>query len=139
VSRKVVTFNVGINYLVPYTKPYFTHAILYYRYGTIFRQIIDTKKLEVCVIFDAADTNLMVKLIVDMIKSRAPNTIHKCPYVGDWELRNFTINTDLFDKATMLFPEGIYRWDFSSFFNNSKTFNLSVTIEIKSPIKESFG
>ena len=139
ISRKVVVFNLGLKLLVPYKKPFFGHAILYYRYGTIFRQIIDTKKLELCGILDGVDTNPLIRLIVDMVKSIAPNEVHNCPYEGDWDLRNFTLNLDLVDKATMLFSQGIYRWDYSSFYNNSKAFNVSLIFETKSPIKESFG
>jgi len=139
VSRKIVTSNVGVKLLVPYTRPIYGHTIIYYRYGTIFRQIIDTKKLEACAILDGVDTNPLVKLIVDTIKNLAPHLIHKCPYEGDWDLKNLTTDLDLVDKATMLFPEGIYRLELFVFFNDSSTFNISGTAEIKSPLKESFG
>jgi len=139
VSRKIVTFNLGLKFLVPYKKPFFGHIILYYRYGTIFRQIIDTKVFEVCVNVDGSDTNPFVKLVIDFIKNQAPNTIHKCPYKDDWELKNFTLNMDLIDKASKIFPQGIYRWDFSAYLNDIKTLNVSIIFEAKSPIKESFG
>jgi len=139
VSRKVVTFNFGIKLLVSYKKPFFGHSILSYRYGTIYRQIIDMKKLEVCAILDGVDTHPMVKLIIDFMKSIAPKSVHKCPYEGDWDLRNFTINMDLFDRTSMLFPEGTYRIDTSVFFNGSTTLNFSGEAEIKSPLKGSFG
>lgn len=138
-SRKIVTLNLGLNFLIPHKKPYFVQGILYYRYGTIFRQAVDTKKVEICGIIDGVDTNPLVRLLVNIVKYKAPNLVHKCPYTGDFDLKNFTLNMDLFDRASMLFPEGTYRYDYSSFFNNSITFNLSVTIEIKSPLKESFG
>ena len=139
VSRKIVTLNFGVKLLVPFVKPYFGQVILYYRYGTIFRQIIDVKKFEICAILDGNDTNPLIKLILEMLKSRAPNLIHKCPYEGDWDLRNFTMNTDLIEGASMLFPQGIYRSDFSLYINDSRTFNISGNFEIKSPLKESFG
>jgi hypothetical protein len=139
VSRKVVTFNIGIKFLVPYTKPFYGHSIFYYRYGTIFRQIIDVKKVEVCGILDGVDTNPLIKLLIDMIKNAAPHIIHNCPYKGDLDLKNFTFNLDLMDKATMLFPQGTYRIDTSLFLNGNSTFNFSGTCEVKSPLKESFG
>lgn len=98
VSRKIVTLNFGIKLLVPYTKPYYIHSVFFYRYGTIFREIIDTKKLEICGILDGLDTNPLVKLVVDMMKSRMPeNILHKCPYKDDWGFNNFTLNTDIAD------------------------------------------
>ncbi|KAL7014215.1 hypothetical protein ACKWTF_015807 [Chironomus riparius] len=63
VSRKVVTVNVGVKLLVPYVKPIYGHTIVFYRYGTIFRQIIDTKKLEICSILDGSDTKSFNKVI----------------------------------------------------------------------------
>lgn len=139
VSRKIVTLNVGLKLLVPYTKPINGHLIIYYRYGTIFRQIIEIKKHEICSTFFGDDVNPLIKLVVQMIKSKAPNSIHKCPYTGDWNLRNFTLDLELMDRATMLFSQGIYRADISFYLNDKNTFNFTGMAEIKSPLKESFG
>jgi len=139
VSRKIVTFNFGVKVLVPLTKPYYGHSVIYYRYGTIFRQIIDTKKFEICAILDGGDINPLIKLIVEMIKSRDPTLLHKCPFIGDWDMMNFTMNTDIIDRASMLFPHGIYRGDLSIYINDSNALNVSVVCEIKSSIKETFG
>ncbi|KAL7014212.1 hypothetical protein ACKWTF_015804 [Chironomus riparius] len=139
VSRKDVTLNIGVKFLVPHTRPFFIQFIFHYRYGTIFRQIIDTKKLEICAILDGTDTNLLVKLVHDLIKNRLPELVHKCPYKDDWDFKNFTLNMDLVDKATMLFSEGTYRVDVSVYFSDVNTINVSIVIDIKSTIKESFG
>ena len=140
VSRKVVTLNFGVNLLVLYSRPYYIHSVLNYRYGTIFRQIIDTQKIEVCGILDGIDTNPLVKLIFDMIKSSMPaNIFHNCPYKDDWDFNNFTLNLDLVDKVKMLFPEGTYRADIALHFRDVITYNFSLVIEIKTPLKESFG
>ncbi|KAL7031384.1 hypothetical protein ACKWTF_006988 [Chironomus riparius] len=139
VSRKVVTLNTGLKFLVPYNRPFLFQAILYYRYGTIFREIIDTKKHDICEAFDGGNPNLLVKLIFDMINSRSPGILHKCPYIGDWDLRNFTANTDLLDRATMLFPRGIYRFDFYFYSHDVNTLNTSTMLESKTSLKETFG
>lgn len=139
VSRKVVTINVGCRLLIPYKRPFYFQVVIFYRYGTIFRQIIDTKKLEVCAILGGADTNPLVKLLIDMMKKKAPHLIHKCPYTGDFDMKNFTLNTDLLDPASMVFPQGIYRLDYFIYLNNAVTFNFSTVAEIKSQLKESYG
>lgn len=139
VSRKIVTFNYGVKLLVPFVKPFFGNFVVYYRYGTIYRQIIDIKNYEICEILDGGDTNPLIKLLLDMLKSRAPHLIHKCPYDGDWDLKNFTLNTELIDGASMFFPQGIYRGDFSLYINDSWSLNFSAALEVKSSIKESFG
>jgi len=139
VSRKVVYLNVGINFLVPFIYPYYTHGIVYYRYGTIEREVIDTKMIELCGFLDGGDKNLLVKLFIDMIGSRLPNLVHKCPYFGDFDLRNFTLNMDLIDRATMMFSQGIYRYDLFCYYNGTISLKISTAVEIKSPLKESFG
>ena len=139
VSRKVVFLNVGIIFLVPFVYPYYTRGIVYYRYGTIEREAIDTKMIELCGFLGGGDKNLLVKLFIDMIGSRLPNLVHKCPYIGDFDLKNYTLNLDLVDRATMMFSQGIYRYDLFCFYNGSVALNVSTSIEIKSPLKESFG
>jgi len=74
-----------------------------------------------------------------MLKNKAPKLIHNCPYSGDWDLKNFTLNLDLIDRATMMMPQGTYRADFSFYVGDIKAFNFTGSAEIKSPLKESFG
>ena len=139
VSRKDVTLNVGFKFLVPYGNTCFSQIIIYYRYGTIFREIIDTHRYSYCAIYGGLKANPLVKLILDMIKSKAPELFPECPVTGDFDLKNFTLNTDMADKATMLFNQGIYRYDFHTYLDGKSTFNLSLIVEIKSQLKESFG
>ena len=139
VSRKIVTFNVGVKLLVPYKKPFYCHGLAFYRYGTIFRQIIELEKREMCSLIEGAAQNPLGKLLFDVIVRRAPKLIHKCPFSGDWDLRNFTIDLDLVDKVTMMTSQGTYRLDLSYFLNNSSTFNITFMADIMSPMKESFG
>lgn len=139
VSRKIVTLNVSLKLLVTYAEPIEGHLIIFYRYGTIFRQIIEIKRHEICSTFFGDDVNPLIKLVVQMIKNKAPNSIHKCPYSGDWSITNFTLDMEILDRATMLFPQGIYRADIAFYLSNSNTFNFTGMAEIKSPLKESFG
>ncbi|KAL7014213.1 hypothetical protein ACKWTF_015805 [Chironomus riparius] len=139
VSRKVVTSNVGMQFLVPFVKPIYLQTIVYYRYGTIFRQIIDTKKVEICGIIENIETNPLIKIIFDMIKNKVSNLIHKCPYTGALEVNNFTFNTELMNKTTMVFPQGIYRFDYFYFLKDASSLNVSGIVEVKSHLKESFG
>lgn len=138
VSRKIVTLNVGLKYLVPYMKPLYAKSVFYYRYGTIFREILKTE-VESCSAFEGAQINPASKVLIDMFRSRSPHLIHSCPYYGDWDLKNFTMDLDLINKTSMVVPEGIYKTDFALYINGSITYNFTGTIEVKSPLKESFG
>ena len=139
VSRKTVVLNVGIRYLIPYTKPFYSRSIFSYRYGNIFREIINTHQIEVCALLEGADSNPLTKVLMDMLANKAPNLIHNCPFTGDWDLKNFTMDLNLVDKASMIFPEGIYKISSTMYYNGSATYNFSGTAEIKSPLKENFG
>ena len=80
--------------------------ILHYRYGTIYREVIDTKKREWCSIMDGMQTHMYIMLIIRQLKESAPKLFHKCPYQGDYQLYNITVDES---KAFDLFPEGYYK------------------------------
>ncbi|KAL7014216.1 hypothetical protein ACKWTF_015808 [Chironomus riparius] len=46
ISRQVVTLNIGSTILLEIHKPRFIQIIINYRYGTIYRQVLDTHPLE---------------------------------------------------------------------------------------------
>ena len=138
VSRDIVTLNLGTRYLVPYTKPFYVRSVFSYRYGTIFREIINTQ-CEACALVEGAEKNPLIKALHGMLRSRAPKLVTNCPAIGDWDLKNFTMDLNLVTSASMIFPEGIYKIDVTSFYNGSASYNFSGTAEIKSPLKESFG
>lgn len=138
-SRKTVGFNVGVKILKPLTNPFFLRCVFFYRYGTIFREIIDIRDFNFCDVFDQIKINPLIKLIYDMVKSSVPETIHECPYIGDWDMRNFTVDMNLVDKATMMFPEGIYRVNVFLTINGSLVHKTVTSLEAKSPLKENFG
>lgn len=137
-SRKTVTFNVGVTFLVPLTK-FYVRMIIYYRYGTIFRQVLDINDFDFCNLFDKPNINPLMKLVIDMMRNRVPKVFHKCPYVGEWDLKNYTVVLEFLDHTSMLFPQGIYKVDTLIIFNGSIIHKTITTIEAKSPLKESFG
>lgn len=65
ISRRIVTANVNVKILVPYVKPYYVQFILYFRYGTVFRQVIDTKQVEWCGLMDGNEVHPYIKLTID--------------------------------------------------------------------------
>ncbi|KAL7050972.1 hypothetical protein ACKWTF_004280 [Chironomus riparius] len=139
VSRKVVTLNVGLKFLVPYTRPLYGHTVFYYRYGTIFREAINTPKVDWCDVIGGATTNPMVNLLMNLIKDSAPNFLRSCPFTGSIDIKNFTMNFELLDKSTMMLPEGIYKIETVFYWNDTRTINYTIIFETKSPLKEIFG
>ena len=87
-SRYVVTINVGFQILVPLKKPFYSQILVYYRYGTIFRQAIDTKQNEWCSFMDGTAINPLIKLVSTFINETFPQLYHKCPYEGELNFFN---------------------------------------------------
>ena len=87
---------------------------------------------------DGSESNLFIKLIIDQLRGSAADLFHKCPYEGDLDLKNITLDSTAYDK-NQLFPEGHYRIDIFVFKNNLEKAKIIVGFELKSPLKESYG
>ena len=60
VSRHVTTLNVLLKNLKPSYKPLYVQMILYYRYGNIYREVIDTKRIEWCGIMEGLTAHMFL-------------------------------------------------------------------------------
>ena len=137
ISRKVVTLNVGVKPLKSFKRPFYVQLILYYRYGLIYREVINTKKQEWCEIMDGKINNLYFAHTIAQIKASTPDLFHKCPYDTDVDIKNLTNDEK---KAFDVFPEGIYKGSVLIFDKAAEpVFTLNITSQVKSPIKESMG
>ena len=120
-------------------KTIYLQLVASFRYGNIYREIVDTKQLNWCQIMDGADYNLFLKLVLDIIRKTVSGLFHKCPYEGLMEYYNITLDTESAKKVT-LFPEGQYKFNISIYDKPERlVLALTAFTEIKSPIKSSFG
>ena len=92
-----------------------------YKYGTVFREVMTTGRLEVCALlkqFDFYGTkpkknqqfapiNIILNMTYQVIHDSVdPKLIHSCPYYGVIEVNNISMkNTNFFS----IFPSGEYR------------------------------
>lgn len=136
ISRRVTTINLHLKNLRPCYKPIYVQMILYYRYGNIYREVIDTKRIEWCEIMDGLTGHLFLMQTITQIQQSAGNAIHKCPYEADVEVKNLTLDDA---KRFDIFPEGTYKFSWLSFNKTSLLWRFNVTVQIKSPLKESMG
>lgn len=139
VSRQVVTLNVGVIIHTAVVKPIYTQLVIHYRYGTVYRQVLDTHPLEWCGIMDGSATHPLMALIIEQLKGSAPTLFHKCPYIGDLDLSNVTIDRSKNVHKSSIFPEGTYRGELSFAKNEILIYKVTLSFELKSPLKESFG
>ena len=91
-SRLLVTTSLGVKILSPLTKPFYIQLIIKYRYGIIYHQVIDTKQIEWCSVMDGSDTNPLIKMLNNLLKEVVPHLFKKCPYEGELDFVNFTVN-----------------------------------------------
>ncbi|KAL7013680.1 hypothetical protein ACKWTF_015523 [Chironomus riparius] len=137
-SRIITTMNFGLK-VERKVKSIYIQLVASFRYGNIYREIVDTKQLNWCQIMDGADYNLFLKLVLDMLRPSVPGLFHKCPYEGLMEFRNITLDTETGKKVT-LFPEGQYKFNVTIWDKPERLVLAIVAFtEIKSPIKSSFG
>lgn len=134
-SRNYSTLNWGWTYHRPINKPFYITLIFEYKYGTIYRPVITSKPLEFCEMVEGKGTNVLMKMIINLIKDSVPDLIHKCPYVGRMDARNVSIN-DMNWMST--FPSGVYRITMNYSIPQSELLHLKFSIEIKSEIRTSF-
>ena len=137
-SKKMSTLNFGLK-IQKKVKSIFVQLIASFRYGNIYREIVDTKQINWCQIMDGADYNLFLKLILDIIRQSVPGLFHKCPYEGLLEFYNITMETEDARKVT-LFPEGQYKYNITISEGPDKIVLVLVAFtEVKSPVKNSWG
>jgi hypothetical protein len=139
-NRYLTSLNFGWMMVKPFTK-WYLRVQADYRYGNIYREIVDTKSMDFCPIMAKSGSgfNLFFKLIFDLIKASVPSLFHKCPYVERQDFYNITIDDELAKKTT-IFPEGQYKYNIS-FCRNIERADLTLIVfsEIRSPLKSSFG
>lgn len=137
VSRRVTTLSIKLKTLRPSYKPLYVQMILYYRYGNIYREVIDTKRIEWCGIMDGVKTHLFFVQILDQIREFAGDNFHRCPYNHDLEVKNLTLDDT---KPLDIFPEGTYKF---SWVTRNATLHIlwkfNVTLQVRSSLKESMG
>lgn len=80
VSRQVVLINIGFNILRTLKSPIYIHVIYNYRFGTIYREMINSQKVEICSILSGKATNPIIIITIDLLKKAYPDFIHPCPY-----------------------------------------------------------
>lgn len=136
-SRTISTLNFGVQILKSFNL--LVQITASYRYGNIYREVMDTKLIDWCSVMNGINSNLFLKFILDIIRDSIPKLFQKCPYQGLIEYRNITINDEITKKIS-IFPEGQYNYNIT-IADKPRRILLVLTafVEVKSPLKNSFG
>lgn len=136
-------------------------AKLFFKYGTIYREVIHTPRIEWC---GMAKDYLQPKIptplsvAIEIIKDSAPEAVHQCPYtVRDLigfvrQLLEFLDNFNLFQGLNVrnrtfvpnamksIFPRGQYKAIFYGFGKNDDPIGaVNFILDVISSNKETFG
>lgn len=112
-------------------------GVVQFKYGTIYREVIRSKKKDWCK-GPQADTSADAEFrqVIKIFKAGAPEAVHDCPF-NEFLMKNFT-----FDETVMesVFPTGDYKllyrfWDI----NEASVFNFTAVTTYKSSYRETFG
>ncbi|KAG5671063.1 hypothetical protein PVAND_001278 [Polypedilum vanderplanki] len=134
-NRTYSAFTI-IGYIKKPIYSYISGQVLY-KYGTIYREVINVPRTFVCEITKIIKTNTLWRGIYEAAEIVMPNAIHECPYY-DFYAANITLN-DL--PVISHFPHGDYKafvYLYDSY-NGESLVNLTFALSIRSIIKESFG
>lgn len=82
ISRRIATLNIGLTFIKPLKRQFYVQFVENYRYGNIYREVINTHKLDFCGLMAMALSNPFVSSIMNEVKGSAPHLFHKCPYEG---------------------------------------------------------
>lgn len=90
-------------------KTFFIQIIVDYRYGTVYREVLNTKLVDFCAMMESLDHNLLLKHIFDTVSGSMPKLFQKCPIERVGEFYNVTMDKEQAKKGPGFFPEGFYK------------------------------
>jgi Protein of unknown function (DUF1091) len=137
ISRRHVALNIKFDIIKPVKRNIFLQVIINYRYGNVYRQVINTNRIDLCALMEGAVDNIFMKRAIPLFGEYA-YVWHKCPYNGSIEMNNF-VAVEADENSSNIFPQGYYRYDVLLFHNDREAVSIKLASEIKNELKESFG
>ena len=79
-SRKLAVYNIHLTFLKTLERPFFVHAVYLYRFGTIYREMLNSGLVDYCEVMDGKSLNLVLDITITNLKMSVPHLLHSCPY-----------------------------------------------------------
>ncbi|CRK96825.1 CLUMA_CG009953, isoform A [Clunio marinus] len=112
---------------------------IHYRYGTIYREVMQFPRFEFCKLMDLGTSNKLIEVILRNINITTPGLLHRCPY------KNIDIKDQpiLASSIPSMIPSGDYKMTFSWSFENGIWFQhttdyLTVEAYLKKPLTQAY-
>lgn len=126
-----------------------------YKYGTIYREVIRSPRIDLCKLLDEKDfSNKLVSTLLQLVNDTSPGLVHNCPYqVCSWtkflqnrryctflQLINVTKRDIKTDALLSVFATGEYKMHFHFLAGNlEKMVSVSLAMDVLSSDRNSFG
>ncbi|KAG5666832.1 hypothetical protein PVAND_014842 [Polypedilum vanderplanki] len=135
-SRTISTMNGYMLLRRPISEAY-TDSTLYYKYGTIYREVMKLPKFELCNLMELSKNNILLRQIFVAAMAAAPGFVHPCPYEVI-EAYNVSFPTHVMFS---LFSQGDYKAVIKFYLEKDGPVMSTITVigTVESSIKESFG
>lgn len=79
-SRRTAVYNIDLTFLKTIESPIYVNIVYLYRFGTIYREMLNSGIVEFCEVMDGKSLNLVLELLTNALKRSVPQLIHLCPY-----------------------------------------------------------
>lgn len=110
--------------------------ILNYKYGTIYREVLNVRPFEICQFANFGTSNIVTKFLTNMVEESAPGILHPCPY-KKFNVTNVSAKTSTIGSA---FATGDYKvWLLFTDAKKKQMFSVLIYASINSTDKNSFG
>lgn len=109
---------------------------LFYKYGTIYREVVYVRSFEACQLLEFGTSNVLTKFVLDMANQSMPGFIHNCPY----KKVNVTKGIIKALNAGSTYPSGDYKSNILFTVANQKFLgSLHFVVSVNSSNRDSFG
>lgn len=134
-SRDSSGIAINITFHQPVTRPFYLKLSMNYKYGTIYRKVVNVPELEMCSVMKNLKTAPpFFKAFLDILGKSIQPLLDGCPYKNEV---NFLAQFDD-DKWPSVFPSGMYRIDCIFRVPETVVMLAYLEFEIVSGIKSSF-
>jgi hypothetical protein len=134
-SPEVASLNIAGKSLKPIDKPIDIHVIVSIGMGPMFYPVINYK-LEWCAIMSGETKHIVVSMITAVVQEAMPGLLHECPYSGEYEVKNFTLDESLNLAASQFVPSGNYKVELNVMKDVRKIVNVELVVEVKSSLTD---
>lgn len=122
---KSTGISVGFTFKQKITKPFYMQMTAKAKNGKTFIDAFKTDKMEWCSMMLEGTTNPVVKMGVDQVRPLAPKLFSKCPYEGDFDIRNITL-----DNVVIPAANGIYKIHSKASNGEKALIDMTITMEV---------